>query len=94
MGYISIPAQERSLSKGTWNGQQSGIIGKQKSLLNDDHGNEVLKKMRVLNIIARSLGHPLRFSRWAWYDLTLEDDSATSVKDGAERQENGIKKRS
>lgn len=61
------------------------------------------RRRRVLNIAQRSLDfvlwfneHHQRFSRRDWRDLTwfLEGDSGTSVKDGAERQENGIKKMS
>lgn len=61
------------------------------------------RKWSTLNIIPRSLDfvlwlmtHHQMFSRWDWCDLTwfLEDDFGITVKAGAERQENGIKKTS
>lgn len=87
MGHVSISSQDKSVSKGTWNGEKSGAIGKQKSLLGDDYDGEVRKKTKCLEYHSREFGlcsvvHEIlsEGQRWDLHDLTwfLEDDLGTS----------------
>ena len=48
MGHVSISSRGKSWSKSPWSGKKSGAIGKQKSLLDDDYGDEVWEKTKGL----------------------------------------------